>query len=127
MLEILGKLDPAGTGFVMGVTLVNAMAKRVRARVLKMNPCAPDPRQKWQRMIARGIRAELYKLNVYSGPSGLFKPHVDTPRSQMQIGSLVIGLPVQFDGGALAVRHQQEQVEYDWSHSLSADEQPSVQ
>jgi hypothetical protein len=24
----------------------------------------------------RGLRAELYKLNVYSGPSGMFKSHV---------------------------------------------------
>ena len=27
-----------------------------------------------------GVVTELYKLNVYSGPSGKFKPHVDTPR-----------------------------------------------
>ena len=26
-----------------------------------------------------GVVAELYKLNVYSAPSDMFKPHVDTP------------------------------------------------
>jgi len=41
----------------------------------------------------RGIRAELYKLNVYRGPSDKFKAHVDTPRVQDQIGSLVVCLP----------------------------------
>jgi len=47
---------------------------------------------------SRGIRAELYKLNVYSGPSGRFKAHVDTPRSDKQIGSLVVCLPSAFEG-----------------------------
>ncbi|KAJ9637854.1 hypothetical protein H2199_007349 [Coniosporium tulheliwenetii] len=41
----------------------------------------------------RGVKAELYKLNIYSGPSGKFKPHVDTPRSEIQFGSLVVCLP----------------------------------
>jgi hypothetical protein len=58
----------------------------------------------------RGVRAELYGLNVittlshsippkltfkqiYSGPSGKFKAHVDTPRSANQFGSLVVCLP----------------------------------
>lgn len=46
----------------------------------------------------RGLRAELYKLNIYSGPSGKFKAHVDTPRSEHQIGSLVVSLPTTFEG-----------------------------
>ena len=46
----------------------------------------------------RGIRAELYKLNVYSGPSGKFKSHVDTPRGRDQIRSLVVCLPSAFKG-----------------------------
>ncbi|KAF2674577.1 hypothetical protein BT63DRAFT_449566 [Microthyrium microscopicum] len=49
-----------------------------------------------------GVRAELYKLNVYSGPSGKFKPHVDTPRS-----------------GALVVRHTGREVHFDWSNTDS--------
>ncbi|KAH8807855.1 oxidoreductase [Xylogone sp. PMI_703] len=47
----------------------------------------------------RAVRAELYKLNA--SPSGKFKPHVDTPRSSSQFGSLVICLPVKHEGGQL--------------------------
>ncbi|KAK2059176.1 oxidoreductase [Colletotrichum caudatum] len=63
----------------------------------------------------RGVRAELYKLNVYSGPSGRFKPHVDTPRSSSQFGSLVVCLPVAHEGGHLQVRHKGLEVTFDWS------------
>ncbi|KAF2752722.1 hypothetical protein EJ05DRAFT_267040 [Pseudovirgaria hyperparasitica] len=64
----------------------------------------------------RGVRAELYKLNVYSGPSGHFKAHVDTPRSNGQVGSLVVALPMHFQGGGdLLVRHEGETVRFDWS------------
>jgi hypothetical protein len=45
-----------------------------------------------------GVVAELYKLNVYSGPSGMFKPHIDTPRGRTQFGSLVVCLPTIFKG-----------------------------
>ena len=46
----------------------------------------------------RSVKAELYKLNVYSGPTGKFKSHVDTPRSETQVGSLVVVLPPVFTG-----------------------------
>lgn len=46
----------------------------------------------------RSVKAELYKLNVYSAPSGKFKPHVDTPRSDAQFASLVVALPVGHKG-----------------------------
>ncbi|KAF5672554.1 hypothetical protein FHETE_3688 [Fusarium heterosporum] len=62
-----------------------------------------------------GIKAELYKLNVYSAPSGKFKPHVDTPRSDRQIGSLVVCLPVEHNGGELAVRHGGREIVFDWA------------
>ena len=61
------------------------------------------------------IRAELYKINVYTSPTGCFKPHVDTPRGSNMFGSLVVCLPTQFQGGALVARHRGEQVVYDWS------------
>lgn len=60
------------------------------------------------------IRAELYKLNIYSKGS-FFKPHVDTPRSDQMFGSLVVCLPTQFSGGALVTRHRGRQVKFDWS------------
>ncbi|PIA93152.1 hypothetical protein CB0940_05228 [Cercospora beticola] len=80
-----------------------------------------------EKRLARGIRAELYKLNVYSGPSGMFKPHVDTPRSSSQIGSLVVCLPTAFSGGALAVRHQGHEIVHDWSSSSSSNDNDNAQ
>lgn len=55
-------------------------------------------------LVANSMRqAELYKLNVYSAPSGKFKAHVDTQRSENQIGSLVVCLPMSHEGSQLAV------------------------
>ncbi|KAJ3507607.1 hypothetical protein NM208_g15937 [Fusarium decemcellulare] len=64
---------------------------------------------------ALGVKAELYKLNVYSSPSGKFKPHVDTPRSDSQMGSLVVCLQVPHQGGQLAVRHGGREIVFDWA------------
>ncbi|KAI9873288.1 MAG: hypothetical protein M1830_000577 [Pleopsidium flavum] len=63
----------------------------------------------------RGVRAELYKLNIYSGPSGMFHPHVDTPRGTGQFGSLVVCLPCAHSGGELVVRHVGSTIKFDWS------------
>ncbi|KAK2734712.1 hypothetical protein FQN57_001482 [Myotisia sp. PD_48] len=62
----------------------------------------------------RRVRAELYKLNVYSGPSGIFRAHVDTPRSSSQFGSLVVCLPSPHAGGSLIVRHEGKSITFDW-------------
>ncbi|KAJ6013359.1 hypothetical protein N7540_007950 [Penicillium herquei] len=51
---------------------------------------------------------------IYSGPSGIFQKHVDTPRSKSQIGSLVVCLPSKFEGGNLIVRHNENEVDFDW-------------
>lgn len=60
------------------------------------------------------IRAELYKLNIYS-KGGFFKAHVDTPRSNKMFGSLVVCLPTQFLGGALVTRHRDHEIKFEWS------------
>ncbi|KAK3673863.1 hypothetical protein LTR78_006418 [Recurvomyces mirabilis] len=83
-----------------------------------------DQRREKKRMMFRGVRAELYKLNVYSGPSGHFKAHVDTPRNETQVGSLVVCLPIQFTGGALAVRHAGQEIIHDWALNLA---EPAIQ
>ncbi|KAI9845435.1 MAG: hypothetical protein M1837_004913 [Sclerophora amabilis] len=62
-----------------------------------------------------GVKAELYKMNVYAAPSGRFKPHVDTPRSCTQFGSLVVCLPSPHEGGQLVVRHRGRSMTFDWS------------
>lgn len=75
----------------------------------------------------RGVRAELYKLNIYSGPSGKFQAHVDTPRSDSQFGSLVVCLPCDHEGGELIVRHKSQNLNFDWSTSASEQsEVPSI-
>ncbi|KAH6719680.1 hypothetical protein BKA61DRAFT_707506 [Leptodontidium sp. MPI-SDFR-AT-0119] len=57
----------------------------------------------------RGVRAELYKLNVYSGPSGMFQKHVDTPRGATQFGS-----------GQLLISHEGHVSIFDWSTANSS-------
>jgi hypothetical protein len=59
------------------------------------------------------LSAVLYKLNIYE-TSGRFKAHVDTPRSESQLASLVVCLPVEHTGGQLAVRHAGQEIIYDW-------------
>ena len=65
------------------------------------------------------IRAELYKLNLYTGPGGYFKStQVDAPRLTLagdMFGSLVVCLPTQFSGGALVTRYGDQEVVFDWS------------
>ncbi|KAI9372812.1 hypothetical protein BJX61DRAFT_533642 [Aspergillus egyptiacus] len=68
----------------------------------------------------RKVKAELYKMNVYSGPSGIFRKHVDTPRAENQIGSLVVCLPSKFTGGSLIVEHHEQKVRFDWSEKSGA-------
>ncbi|KAG9204997.1 hypothetical protein G6514_009455 [Epicoccum nigrum] len=68
---------------------------------------------------SQGIRAELYKLNVYKDPSGLFKPHLDTPRSDLHFGTLVVCLPSVHVGGQVLVRHQDHTTTFNWSGDSS--------
>ncbi|KAK4224834.1 putative 2og-fe oxygenase family protein [Podospora fimiseda] len=74
---------------------------------------------------ASSVRAELYKLNIYQGPSGHFRSHVDTPRSPTHFGSLVVCLPLPHSGGALELEHNDKTIIFDWSNSgeQKADEQ----
>ncbi|EAS28553.3 uncharacterized protein CIMG_09757 [Coccidioides immitis RS] len=65
----------------------------------------------------RRVRAELCKLNVYSGPAGVFKNYVDSSRSPSQFGSLVVCLPSEHKGGNLVVRHNRKDINFEWAHS----------
>lgn len=53
------------------------------------------------------------------GPSGLLRKYIDTPRSESQIGSLVVCLPSAFKGGSLVVRHDHREVRFDWEDASS--------
>lgn len=70
----------------------------------------------------RNIQAEIHKLNIYTGPNGHFKPHLDTPRSGEMLGSLVVCLPTKFSGGALVTRHLGQEVVFDWSDSFQGSD-----
>ena len=73
----------------------------------------------------KNIRAELYKLNVYSTES-FFKAHVDTPRSSDMFGSLVVYLPSQFKGGELVTRHKGRKMKFDWSQEAQQSPTSSI-
>ncbi|KAI0355257.1 hypothetical protein OH77DRAFT_355447 [Trametes cingulata] len=60
----------------------------------------------------RGIRAELYKLNVYR-KNAFFKAPKDTPDSESMLGSLVIVLPTPHKGGSLLLRHEDKEWTFD--------------
>jgi 2OG-Fe(II) oxygenase superfamily len=97
------------------------------------------------------IKPELYKLNVYgshtifyflfvsgqtrnecrySGKGSFFKPHVDTPRSEMMFGSLVIVFPTPHEGGGLFLRHRGHEWIFDSGKELTdaalEKRQPSI-
>ncbi|CAA7266070.1 unnamed protein product [Cyclocybe aegerita] len=66
------------------------------------------------------IRVELYKLNVY-GPGAFFKSHVDTPRSNMMFGSLVIVLPTVHTGGSLVFHHGGHEFTFDSAQAVAVN------
>jgi hypothetical protein len=60
------------------------------------------------------LEAKMYKLNVYP-EGGFFKPHRDTPKGGRHIGSLVVCLPSNFEGGELVVKQGTRVQEFSWS------------
>ena len=57
----------------------------------------------------------------------MFKAHVDTPRSPMQFGSLVVCLPVEHQGGQLKVRHKGQETIFDWSMLADPGKTPHIE
>ena len=57
------------------------------------------------------LRAELHSMLVYS-PGQFFVEHQDSEKSDEMVGTLVVGLPSSFQGGALQVRHRGELSSY---------------
>ena len=91
----------------------------------------------------KGIKAELYKLNIYGkflifvhpyypvlcfclGSGSFFKPHVDTPRSENMFGSLVVVFPTPHEGGALLLRHHGQEWIFDSAKALAAVDKPTI-
>lgn len=61
------------------------------------------------------IGITLYKLNSYT-TKGFFRPHKDTPKAGNHVGTLVIALPTDFEGGESILRHKQHEAKFDWSN-----------
>ncbi|MDE3133763.1 MAG: 2OG-Fe(II) oxygenase [Acidobacteriota bacterium] len=57
------------------------------------------------------LRAELHAMLVYS-PGQFFLEHQDSEKSDAMVGTLVVGLPSSFRGGALQIRHRGEERSY---------------
>ena len=54
-----------------------------------------------------------------TGEGAFFKPHKDTPRGQSMFGSLVVVFPTPHEGGALVLRHSDEEFTFDAAALLS--------
>ncbi len=57
------------------------------------------------------LELQLYKLLMYK-TGGFFLPHRDSEKTNRMVGSLIVALPSQFNGGILTVRHQGENASY---------------
>jgi hypothetical protein len=64
----------------------------VDAIVQPFLPSIVRPERKASHIERWAVATEVYKLNVYSDPSGRFRAHVDIPRGFTQFGSLVLCL-----------------------------------
>ncbi|KAL9017997.1 MAG: hypothetical protein Q9185_004666 [Variospora sp. 1 TL-2023] len=65
--------------------------------------------------ILDSVQQILLPSTIYSGPSGKFRPHVDTPRGPTQFGSLVVCLPCHHEGGTLRVKHRGQSIDFNWA------------
>ncbi len=57
------------------------------------------------------LELQLYKLLIYK-TGGFFLPHRDSEKTDRMVGSLIVALPSEFNGGILTVRHQGENASY---------------
>ncbi|KAG8349991.1 hypothetical protein FVEN_g11798 [Fusarium venenatum] len=69
---------------------------------------------KYSAEVDMAVKAELFKLEVHSTSSDRPETHVDS-RSDRQMGTLMICLPIPHKGGQLAIRHGDRQVNFDWA------------
>ena len=73
------------------------------------------------------IRAEFWKLNVYtSGNKRHYVSHADSTRSKEMLGTLIVCLPTEVEGGNLTVRNNGQMVEFKWSTEQKSDVPDSI-
>ncbi|KAF9523158.1 hypothetical protein CPB83DRAFT_863407 [Crepidotus variabilis] len=95
-----GKMDTSDFATLFSPT-TNGIAESIKNELFVTDPDS-----------GRDLKVELYKLNVY-GPGSFFKAHVDTPRSDTMIGSLVVIFPTAHEGGVLHFRKGDERWAFD--------------
>lgn len=61
--------------------------------------------------VSSQLRVEFHSMLVYA-PGQFFLPHQDSEKDDAMVGSLVVGLPSAFTGGALEIRQGAETVTY---------------
>lgn len=82
--------------------------------------------------LSLAIDKDTRRTNAHSyvGPEAFFKAHVDTPRSELMFGSLVIVFPTTHEGGALVLREREGDDVQEWTFDpaalLSGVVQPSI-
>lgn len=62
------------------------------------------------------LTASLTDVVIYP-EGGHFVAHKDTPRSDRMLGTLVVGLPIPHEGGALELRRGEFEVALDWANA----------
>ena len=73
------------------------------------------------------IRAELCNLDVYTtGSKSHYKSHADNTCSREMLGTLIVCLPTEFEGGNLKVRNNGKMIEFKWSTESKCDIPDSI-
>ncbi|KAI8992787.1 hypothetical protein BD414DRAFT_535368 [Trametes punicea] len=62
----------------------------------------------------------LDHVHTELGPQSFFKAHMDTPRSELMFGSLVLVFPTAHDGGALVLRERGKDNSREWTFDSAA-------
>ena len=146
---------PASFG-LNGETILDDTYRKAKKMDLDAFPTLFDPRNLGiLERVSRGLltrtrgpgitEMELYKLNVYgerrasfrkrgaishigahTGKGVFFKRHQDTPRNESMVGSLVVVLPTQHEGGQLALRQGGKEWTVDFADAFAAATEPVV-
>jgi hypothetical protein len=119
LTDLLSVCDDAvfGHGFkeVKDYSIRKASSLKASRFAIKATDIIPDIEQQIGNYFAGSISLKLDKLNIY-GPDGLFKVHKDTPTHQSMIGTIVVCLPSEFEGGEFVIHHKNaEEVVHKWA------------
>jgi hypothetical protein len=72
---------------------------RLKIKSFNLNPILEFLREKFKCK----LDANLYKLSIYEAPNGHFQYHKDNVHGNNHLGTLLIGLPIEYEGGMLNI------------------------